>query len=174
MVEDFRDIVQGSQSGFEKLIGSIPGYRGYKEKELRREADKMLRTHLANRFEEQRLRLQGVMQTLTSGLRLEELGPLEQATLRLQRLIDRLRTASYGYAGWFDAVKIEQKELDALYEFDAGLATGVDRVAEVVASLEALADGGESTAAEAKALLTLLQELNNTFGRRMDAIMGIA
>lgn len=174
MVGDLRDTVQGAQSGFEKLVGSIPGYKGYKERELRREADKILRTHLANRFDEQKRRLQGLMGQITSAGRWGELSPLEQATLRLERLIDRLRTASYGYAGWFDAVKIEQQQLDTLYEFDANLASGVDRVAEVMSALEGLAARGESTTAEVNALLTLLQELNDTFGRRTDAVMGIA
>ena len=174
MVGDLRDTVQDSQSGFEKLIGSIPGYKGYKERELRREADKLLRTHLANRFDEQKRRLPGIVGQLTSAGRWGELSPLEQATLRLERLIDRMRTASYGYAGWFDAIKIEQQQLDTLYEFDAGLASGVDRIAEIVASLETLAGKGESTTAEANALLNVLQELNDTWSRRMDAVTGVA
>ncbi len=172
MVDDYRRRVEESQSGFEKLIGSIPGYSGYKERELRREADKMLRTHLAGRYDEQRRRLAGIMADLTSAGRLSELVALERASQRLQLFIDRLRTASYGYAGLFDAVKIEQAELDALYEFDASLAGGVDQVAGVVSSIADLAAKGEGTGAEARALQDVLQELNDTFGRRADAITG--
>lgn len=172
MPDDFRRKVEESQSGLEKLIGSIPGYKGYKERELRREADKLLRTHLAGRFDEQRRRLVGVMGALTSAGRLTELTSLEQANLRLQLLIDRLRTAAYGYAGLFDAVKVQQTQLDALYEFDANLATGVDRVAQIVSTLEGLASKGENTSAEARALLNVLQELNDTFSRRHEVIMG--
>jgi len=172
MTADYRGRIESSQSGLEKLIGSIPGYKGYKERELRREADKLLRTHLAGRFDEQRRRLVDVMAQLTSALRLNETVALERANLRLQLLIDRLRTAAYGYAGLFDAVKIEQAQLDALYEFDSALAGGVDRVAALVSSIEGLAGRGENTAAEANALLNVLQELNDTFGRRMEAITG--
>lgn len=166
--------IEQSQSGLEKLIGSIPGYKGYKERELRREADKLLRTHLADRLDEQRRRLLGVMGELTSAGKLDQIMPFERATLRLQQLIDRLRTASYGYAGLFDAVKVKQAELDALYDFDSGLATGVERVAELVGTLEAQVGKGENTAADAKALLNVLQELNDTFGRRSQAITGVA
>ena len=172
MVDDFRRKVEESQSDLEKLLGSIPGYKGYKERELRREADKLLRTHLAGRFDEQRRRLVGVMAQLTDAARLNETVALERANLRLQLLIDRLRTAAYGYAGLFDAVKIEQRELDALYEYDAGLAAGVDRVAALVGSLEGLAGKGENTAAEANALLDALQGLNDALGRRTEAIIG--
>jgi hypothetical protein len=171
MVSDYRRKVEDSQSGFEKLVGSIPGYKGYKERELRREADKLLRTHLAGRFDEQRRRLVDVMAQLTSAGRLSETVALERASLRLQLLIDRLRTAAYGYSGLFDAVKVEQAQLDALYEYDSTLATGVDRVAELVASLGALAGKGENTAAEASALLNVLQELNDTLSRRTEVIV---
>ena len=170
MVSDYRRTVEDSQSGFEKLVGSIPGYQGYKERELRREADKALRTHLARRFDEQRRHLVGVMAQLTNAGQLTETVALERANLRLQLLIDRLRTAAYGYAGLFDAFKVEQAELDALYEFDSTLATGVDRVAELIGSIEGLAGKGENTSAEASALLDVLQELNDTFGRRMEVI----
>lgn len=172
MSDNIRRKIDESRTGLEKLIGSIPGYKGYKERELRREADHLLRTTLADRLDEQRRRLLGVMGTLTSAVRLGEIMPFERATLRLQQLIDRLRTAAYGASGMFDAVKIKQKELDALYAFDSGLQTGVDRVAQLVGSLEAQANKGENTGPDANALLGVLQELNDTFGRRMDVIIG--
>ena len=40
---DARDAVEGSLGGVENIARMIPGYSGYKEKELRREADKLLR-----------------------------------------------------------------------------------------------------------------------------------
>ncbi len=172
MADDYRRRVQDAQSGFEKVAGSIPGYKGYKERELRREADKLLRTHLARRFDAQRERLVNVMAELTEGGRLDQTLALERANLRLQLLVDRLRTASYGYTGLFDALKVQQAQLDALYDHDRTLVGGVDRVAELVGTIEGQAAAGESPAAEAKALLGVLQELNDTFGRRMEAIAG--
>lgn len=170
MTVDYRATVEGAQSGFERLIGSIPGYKGYKERELRREADKLLRTHLANRLDEQRRRLVSLMSQLADAVRLEELTALERASQRLQLLIDRLRTATYGYAGLFDAVKVEQKQLDALYQFDSAMMESVDQVAGLLTNLEARVASGESTAAEATTLLSALQEINDTFGRRLEAI----
>jgi len=172
MDDPIRRAIADSQSGFEKLLASIPGYKGYKQKELRREADKRLRMHLAGCFDEARRRLLGAMEQITSSGRLEETAALQKSNMRLQLLIDRLRTATYGYAGWFDAVNIEQEELDRLYAFDSALASGVDRVNEVVAKIVGQAAAGESTAAEARALAAMLEELNDTFSRRSEAIIG--
>ena len=172
MTIDYRSTVEGAQSGFERLVGSIPGYKGYKERELRREADKLLRTHLAGRLDEQRGRLVGLMGELTEAGRLSEITDLEKAVLRLQRLIDRLRTAAYGYAGLFDAVKVEQRQLDALYQFDLDLTVQVDQIAAMVAALELKVSQEEGIAAETKALLGTLQAVNDLFGRRAEAITG--
>jgi len=172
MDDPIRRQIAGSQSGFERLVAGIPGYRGYKEKELRREADKALRMHLSGRFDEARRRLLGAMDQLTSAGRLGEAAALQKANLRLQLLVDRLRTAPHGYAGWFDAIKVQQAELDRLYAFDSALATGADRVSELVAKVAGQAAAGESTSAEAGALANVIDELNDTFARRSEAIIG--
>ena len=51
---DMREVVAGGMSGLEKLINKIPGYHGYKEKEMRRDADKLLRDHIYGVLTEQR------------------------------------------------------------------------------------------------------------------------
>jgi hypothetical protein len=114
------------------------------------------------------------MAELTNAVRLGELPALERANQRLQLVIDRLRTASYGYAGLFDAVKIEQQELDQLYAFDSQLEGNVGRVAEVIGSLEQKLANDAGTAPDAKALLAVLQEFNDTLSRRSEALTGSA
>ena len=54
---DARDAVEGSLGGVESIARMIPGYKGYKEKELRREADKLLRLQVAGKLDDQRKRL---------------------------------------------------------------------------------------------------------------------
>ena len=47
---DLRETVGANLSGFESLVHKIPGYKGYKDKELRREADKLLRNEVASKI----------------------------------------------------------------------------------------------------------------------------
>ncbi len=172
MVDDYRRTVEESQSGFERLIGSIPGYKGYKERELRREADALLRRYLADSLAEQRRRLVGLMTRLADGGRIEELTPFERANLKLETLIDRISTAAHGYAGLFDAIKVRQRELDALYDYDAALADSIDRVADAIDAIEARIARGEQASAEVSALTGLLQEISETFGKRAEVLAG--
>ncbi|MEM3465937.1 MAG: hypothetical protein QXY80_00505 [Candidatus Jordarchaeales archaeon] len=44
----------------------------------------------------------------------------------LDRVSERINHADYGYSGFFDAVKVREKELDRLYEFDMGILEDVE------------------------------------------------
>lgn len=162
--------VRREPTGLEKLAAIIPGYQGYKEKEQRREADKLLRMHLARGFEEQRRRINELQLQLTDKGRLASVVTLERAMLRLQLLIDRLKTASYGYAGWFDAIKVEEAELDALYAFDSAITENLAQVTRIIDLLAEAVAKDENPSSPASDLLTTLEELNTAFGRRQDVI----
>lgn len=172
-MEDLRGIVSDARSSLEKLVGKIPGYSGYKEKEMRREADRLLRLHLSERFQEQRGKLSSLQNHLASGGKLEDLGLLERVMLQLQLLIDRLKVAEYGYAGLFDAVRIKEEHLDALYMYDNALTVSVDQLAEGMDKLAIAAMAGDEIRSAANDALLLLQELNTTMDRRKDAILNV-
>jgi hypothetical protein len=168
---DLREKVAGALGGLEQLVVKIPGYKGYKEKEMRREADKLLREHLARQFEEQRRRIPELQKQLISSGRIGFLDDLEDGGLKLQILIDRLKTASYGYAGFFDAVKVKEKQLDALYDFDNAL---VDEVPKVAAGINNVSEAivAKGSVAEAIAnLVSTIQGINDTFSKRQDVIL---
>ncbi len=169
---DLRERVTGAREALERLVGVIPGYRGYKEKELRREEDKLLRVHLAQRFEEQRGRLTKIQSRLTDAGQLKAVVALERAMMRLQLLIDRLKTAAYGHAGLFDAVKVKQEELDALYNYDYALHDGVAQVSGKIDKLSAATDETVIIAA-AEDLVGALEGINEAFSRRQDVILGL-
>lgn len=171
MVDNLTEKVQGSRNKVEALAAKIPGYRGYKQREERREADKLLRLHIARQYEKQLARLNDLQYTLTSQKRLDLVMVLERAATKLQLLIDRIKTASYGYTGLFDAVKVDEQALDKLYDFDEGLLSGVDQVAALLSSLDEAAGSESLTVTDANKLVSQLETLNNTFSQRQDVIL---
>jgi hypothetical protein len=172
-MEDLRSTVSDARGALEKLAGKIPGYHGYKEKEMRREADKLLRLHLSERFQEQRGKLSNVQNSLASEGKLEDMGLLERVMLQLQLLIDRLKVAEYGYAGLFDAVRVKEEHLDALYLYDSALTVSVDQLADKMDKLAIAAMTEEEIRSVASDTLLLLQELNTTLDRRKDAMLSV-
>ena len=57
---DLRQTISDQRGWFESITGKIPLYQGYKEKEMAREADALLRNHLAKQFGEQLSRAEDV------------------------------------------------------------------------------------------------------------------
>ena len=169
--EDYLETVESSLGGLEKLARKIPGYGGYKEKELRREADKLLRIELAGQFDDQRKRVSELQHQLISQAKIEFLDDLERAVMKLQLLIDRIKTASYGYAGLFDAVKVREEQLDALYAFDNQMLDFVDEVAADVDQVTSAIAAGEGIGIAIGTLVGTADEANQTFGHREEAIL---
>jgi hypothetical protein len=168
---DTRDAVEGSLTGVEKLAKIIPGYSGYKEKELRREADKLLRGQVADKLDEQRKRLSELQVQLINQAQIEYLDDLDRAVSKLQLLIDRIRTASYGYAGLFDAVKVKEEQLDALYEFDNQMLDFVDEIAEEVDQVSSAITAKEGIGEAIVDLVGTVDQANRAFGQREEAVL---
>lgn len=168
---DIRETVESAQGGFENLVRKIPGYKGYKDKELRREADKLLRMEIAGKFDDQRKRVVELQNQLISQAQIDFLDDLERAVMKLQILIDRMKTASYGYAGLFDAVKVKEEQLDALYEFDNQMLDFVDDVAADVDQLASAITAKEGIGEEISDLVSTLSDANLAFGHREEAIL---
>ncbi len=57
MMGDLVKRIEGARNKLEEMVKDIPGYKGYKDKEVRREADKLVRLQVARGFEEQIRRL---------------------------------------------------------------------------------------------------------------------
>jgi uncharacterized protein (DUF3084 family) len=169
---DFLEKIKGEMGGLESFISKIPGYKGYKEKEQRREADTLLRDHLVRQFEEQQRKLNDQkLQLLSSGL-IEFVDDLDRASTRLESFIIKIRTASQGYAGFFDAVKVKEEELDALYNFDNALLEGASQLEASISQLSSAIMAKEGVAQAIADLVALTGELNDTWAKREDAITG--
>jgi hypothetical protein len=171
---DLREAVESALGGLEGLMKKIPGYKGYKEKELRREADKLLRDQIAGQLDDQRRRLVGLQNRAISQAQIEYLDDLERTGMKLQLLIDRVKTAAYGYAGLFDALKVKEEQLDMLYDFDARMLASVNVIATDVDQVESAIATREGIGEAISELTETLEQANRTFGHRHEAILQAA
>jgi len=173
-MSDLYKRVSEARKGLEKLLGQVPGYKGYKEKEMRRESDKLLRELVATKMKLQQKRLDDLQRQLISARRFEYLDELGTATTKLQTFIDRIQKASYGYSGLFDAVRVREEELDQLYDFDNQLLEYAERLSAALDNLETSIPGGEGLAEAVRQVMSICAEANNTLDEREHVILGAA
>ncbi len=105
----------------EKIMLWLPGFKGYKEKEIRRESDKLLRSLLHQKMDSLRTRLFEVYRGIVDDGMTEMWEGIDRILARIDRLSERINHASYGYTGFFDLVKVDERKLDRMIEFDTQL-----------------------------------------------------
>ncbi len=164
------DQIKGDMSSVETFLSEkIPGYSGYKQKEMRREADKMLRETIAGRMRTVKTQLDNLQQELISSGKLDLLDETGSAATQMQTFIDRVRTASYGYSGLFSATRVKEDDLDRLYEFDATLLDYADRIEAAIAHARENIEG-EGVRSSILMIRDIAREANATFDQRREFI----
>lgn len=171
-MDNFFDTVKNQQDPFKKLMSYIPGFGGYVERQTRRDADKLLRDTVARRFEEQWKRTSQLQSDLVSGGMISYVDDMEKAAIKLRTFIDKITTAPRGYSGVFDAVKINEKELEAIYQFDTAFFDLASQVAGALDNVErSLADEAALPAA-IRNLTTLARLAVETYEKRSEVVTG--
>ncbi len=172
MPDQYVETAKENMGALERLFSGLPGVRGYREKELRRDADSRLREMMARDLNDQQQRLSIIQRTLMSG-GLTWLDDVDRLITRLQTLTDQVRAASEGYAGLFDAVKVQDEQLRALHSFDVALAGRVAVLQNDIDELQEAASNGDndSIGRAVSAIDETLRDLASTFERRRSAIL---
>ncbi len=124
--------IKDQRGGFAQLLAKIPGFKGYMEKETRRDADKLVRDAVAAKFTDQLERLSELQNDLLSNGGFEFVDDVEQSAVKLRLFTDRVKTAPRGYGGLFDAVQVKEDQLEQLYNFDYQLLNEVDNLAVAI------------------------------------------
>ena len=96
------------RNALESLLRHIPGFRGYLEKEYRRDSDALQRTWLSDRLQQAKRSLDTVSSQLADAGRLDLLTQYDRLRAKLDKLIARIRGAWQGYSGIFDLVRIDE------------------------------------------------------------------
>lgn len=160
----------------ERIVAAIPGFRGYKEKELRRESDKLIRNHMHLKLSEARDNLKTVFQKLSDRRWFDVLTDMDRLMAKVDRVTEKVNHASYGYSGFFDIVKIKEEDLDRMISFDSQLIDEVDSFKADVDSFKAELLTGEfkNSKERIQNLTEKLETFEETFDKRDEVIEGVS
>ncbi len=162
--------VFGDMDPFKKILTKIPGFNGYIDRQTRRDSDKLLRDTIFNRFRELEARVSALQRDFIAQGDLKQAGAMEASAIKMRTFADRVRTASRGYAGLFDAVKINEPELAKLYQYDAALLDKSDEVGRAIDNIQASV-GTDGLPAAIRNLESVCQQAIDSFDRREEAII---
>jgi len=164
------DNVTGGMDIFKKIASKIPGFKGYVERQNRRDSDKILRDTIYRRFREHEGRISDLQVEFINKGEIQYTDDLEKAALRLRTFADRVRTAPRGYSSLFEAVKINEDELAKLYEFDATLLDKSDEVGRAIDNIQASV-GTDGLPAALRNLQTISKACVEAYDRRQEVVV---
>lgn len=165
MTNDAEATARAARTLLERLGARLPGFSGYLDRELLRELDQLVRAELAKRIDTARSALAAYARTLgvaQAGL-LDRVAGMDRS---LDGLANAVRHAGSGYGGLFDAVKVREEQLAALYRGDLGLVETIDAIVRAAASL---GKDGEAVARLERAVA----EARAGLDRREESVRGV-
>jgi len=167
--------VKGQMRLSERIAAFIPGFHGYKEKELRRESDRLIRNHLYLKLSTAKTDLREVSQKLADRRYFDVLPDMDRLLAKMDRVVEKVNHASYGYSGFFDAVKIKEENLDRMIDFDNQLLDGIDALATEIDAFKADLAGGVTGNLKTRVqnVTDKLEGLEDTFDKRGEVILGV-
>jgi hypothetical protein len=167
--------VQASEKPLERLMLILPGFRGYKLREERREADRIVRDYIFRALEQSRDDLMSCFQSLSDSKVSELMEPMNRLIAKLDRVAEKVNRASYGYSGFFDSIKVEEPELENMLAYDSQLMDLVRKIGDATTSFKADLTHGklENARTNQQALDVSIGNLESAFDQRKAVIEGI-
>jgi len=171
---DIRDRVEEDRGLLKKIQLHVPGYAGYRRREDLRAADKFLRIQLADRLVAIRRDVEAVRGYMTRNYIRDNLEQLGNLILSFQEVEGKLRHSAGGYSGLSPMLRIEEDELEKLYEYDYSMVTALDAISKGVPPLDAAVKAGDKNAATTgiDAVKGNLGTLDKAFRQRLQVITG--
>jgi hypothetical protein len=168
---DIRERVEEDRGLIKKIQLHIPGYAGYRRREDIRLADNILRMYIADQVKQIRSGLEGIRDQMATDGKYQGLQMIGNEIFRLQGIEAKVRHAEQGYSGFSPAVRVEETELDKLYEYDYAMIQGLDQAA---ASVPAIGQAGDTNAfnASVKTFRDSMKTFETAWEQRMPDVTG--
>ncbi len=173
--KEYTEKVKKEMGLFEKIASYIPGYRGYKEKEIRRESDRLVRMEVVNRLKDTKniIRRKFSNPTIIQKLSNEDTWRLDTLMSRLDRVTQRIDKAVAGYAGIFDAIKVKEDKLDDVIQYDLNLIEKAESLKNDVEKIIAMEPGKDEWRNGMDELISKIEEMDDFINKRSEILRGL-
>ena len=110
--------LERSKNIFDKIGSLVPGYRGYADRDSRRNCDKLLRNEIAKEILGNKSVINEKIKQEVKDKNFDALQDLEERRQSLRSLSEKIKYAPYGESSFFSDTQIKEDELKKIYQFD--------------------------------------------------------
>ncbi len=173
--KDVYDQAKSQMRLSERIAAALPGFHGYKEKELRRESDKLLRNHLTLKLTKDKDDVRNIFQRIADKRYLDVLPDIDRLTAKMDTITVKVNHASYGYSGFYDVVKVKEDSLDRMIAYDNQLLDGVNNLTASIDTVKTQLLNSDYTNLKDKiqGMTDKVELLEDAFDKRQEIIAGV-
>jgi hypothetical protein len=173
-MSDIRERVKEDQGILKKIQLFVPGFRGYRQREDLRDADRMLRDQLAKKLSLQRKQVEGARRLVRNAYGSRELELMGGAIGSYKKIEGLVSHSSPGYSGISADIEFKQDQIYRLYDYDASMIDGLGSMQQAVDQMKSALVAKDSGQAQLEIvnLRSLLDNFEEQFKRRMNVIQG--
>lgn len=165
-----KDKMKSDMSLMERIALYVPGYRGYREKNLRREQDRAVRGELSRAIQGTKADLATIQRELVSQPKL--MLDIERIRTKVDRYDIDVKKAVNGYSAFHDANKILEDDLDRLVAWDAELIEDILLMRQATSDLLDSVDNEDDVKAEIRNLERGVDGLIEAYNKRESVMKG--
>ncbi|MCA9127337.1 MAG: hypothetical protein KDB22_09630 [Planctomycetales bacterium] len=153
------------ESLMSQLMRLLPGYGGYRDRESRREDDRITRQFLSQRLNDCKSACDLLGNQAVSAGNLELPSVLESVRARIEGVRNRLDSAVEGYSGWFTTHSVDVELLQRVCEADQRLVSYVDQIDNLLREI-----AEKSKTFDAGKIRSLIDNLDRGIDRRNEIL----
>jgi hypothetical protein len=169
-----RSKVEEDRGLLKKIELLIPGFKGYRQREDIRSADSLLRQQLANRMGEINNIFENCRERLARAIELSLMSDIGDILKMSRQIENKIRHAEQGYTGISADFRIEDEELNTMYEWDLSLLATIDSVGKLAGELlDSIIASDGTTGDKMRTIRNSLRDFNSMFNNRIAAIAGL-
>ena len=156
----------------ERIAMYIPIYRGYREKNLRRDEDRAVRAELSRAVQGTKADLSNIQRELVDQPKL--MMDVERIRTKVDKYDIDIKKAVNGYSAFHTSVKVLEDDLDSLVKWDARLMDDIQLLKVAAEQLLQHLDGGEDVKAEVRNLERNIDDMIEAYNQREAVMKGFA
>ena len=152
-MSDIRTSIERDRGILKTIQLFVPGFRGYRIREDIRDSDMLLRRQIASALEKTEKELEGLRRSLLNKGKVSDLESIGDTINLMKKAEGKVKHGEHGYSGISYRLRVNEEELDRLYDIDMQLI-------DAVRSLEAAVHEGpsERTFSELRSLLMEVED----------------
>ncbi len=165
---DIKERAEKQKNWIEKGLHKIPGFKGYYDRELRRDSDKLQRDFIVLKLNESLTEFRELIKDVTRKSDLKQLTEYGDIQKYFEKVINNIKYSDRGYTGFFDLIKVKEKELDVIYEKDLEIVESVLEFSDSFSLLKDLTSDSDKL----KKIRKFLEDIEESFEKRNKILKG--